>query len=176
MEWEHIEPDNRTGVLHTLAPFPVAVITTQTNAITANQVEYFTFRPLRLGVAIAYERFSYEQIKNEGEFVINVPTANQIDAVRHCGATSGRDGDKFKMGNIATMPAQVVKSVCLADFAAHIECRVCREVHFEERTWFIGNVVAARKRPGHTDTQALMCGRYEYRLPGDKVADRQVKK
>lgn len=173
MEWETIAPDNRTGVLHTLAPFPVAVITTQTNAITANQVEYFTFRPLRLGVAIAYERFTYDLIKSEGEFVINVPTANQIDAVRHCGSTSGRDGNKFIAGNIPTMPAQVVKSICLTDFAAHIECKITREVDFEERTWFIGDVVAARKQPGHIDTQALLCGRYEYRLPGETVANRQ---
>lgn len=173
MNWESIPPDNRTGVLHTLAPFPIAVITTRTNAITANQVEYFTFRPLRLGTAIAFERYTYDLIKNEGEFVVNVPTADQIEAVKHCGAFSGRDGDKFEAGNIATMPAQVVKSVCLADFAAHIECVVCREIGFEERTWFVGDVVAARKRPGHIDTQSLMCGRHEYRLPGVEVAKRQ---
>jgi hypothetical protein len=36
-----------------------------------------------------------------------------------------------------------------------------------------GDVVAARKRPEHTDTQALLCGRCEYRLPGEMVANRQ---
>ena len=159
-DWELLAPDDRTGVLHTLAPFPVSVISTRTNALAANQIEYFTFRPLRLGTAIAFERYSYELIKNEGEFVVNVPTADQVEAVKHCGSFSGRDGDKFLAGNVPTVPAQVVQSVCLADFAAHIECVVCREIHFEERTWFVGDVVAARKRPGHTDINSLMCGRH----------------
>ena len=171
-EWEHLEPDDRTGVLHTLAPFPIVVVSTRTNAITANQVEYFTFRPLRLGVAISFDRFSHALIEDEGEFVINVPTRANIDAVIECGKLTGADGDKFAAAGIRTVAATLVRSVCLAGFAAHIECRVCRRIDFEERSWFVGDVVAARKRAGHVDVKALICGRHEYRLPGEFVAAR----
>ena len=49
---------------------------------------------------------------------------------------------------------------------------VVKEIPFEKRTWFIGEVVAAGKREGHLGTEALMCGRHDYLLPGEIVAHR----
>ena len=55
---------------------------------------------------------------------------------------------------------------------AQIECRVDREIDFEERTWFIGRVVAARRDPQFSGTQALLCDRNSYSLMGEKMAPR----
>jgi flavin reductase (DIM6/NTAB) family NADH-FMN oxidoreductase RutF len=55
---------------------------------------------------------------------------------------------------------------------AQIECRVTRETVFEHRDGFVGEVVAARKRADHRETEALLCGRHRYALTGATVAPR----
>jgi flavin reductase (DIM6/NTAB) family NADH-FMN oxidoreductase RutF len=159
-------------VLDLLPPYPIVLVTTRTNTITVNQVMYFTFKPLRIGVAIAHVRYTYGLLKEEGEFVINVPDASLVDAVKVCGALSGRDGDKFEAVGLGTEPSTRVQAVSIVQCAAHIECRVDRTIPFEHRDWFVGEVVAARKRGGHSSASAMMCGRHSYSLPGAPVSPR----
>ena len=46
-------------VLALLPPYPIVLVSTQTNIITINQVMYFTFSPLRIGIAVAHTRYTY---------------------------------------------------------------------------------------------------------------------
>ena len=167
-----VTPQSPTHVLELLPPYPIVLVTTRTNAITVNQVAYFTFRPLRIGVAIAHARHTYSLLKDEGEFVINIPGATLVEAVKVCGSLSGRDGDKFRAAGLTPEPSHRVQAVSILQCGAHIECRVVQELAFEHRDWFIGEVVAARKDKHHLGTSALMCGRHNYSLPGDVIASR----
>ncbi len=167
-----IAPLTRKHVLAVLPPYPIVLVTTRANVITVNQVEYFTFSPLRIGVGIARPRYTYGLLKAEREFVINVPDASLVEAVKRCGAISGRAGDKFEAVGLTPEPSFQVDAVSIRECVAHIECRVEREVEFEERTWFIGPVMAARQAKDHTGMDALLCGRAAYILPGDIVAPR----
>ena len=169
---EPVPPQSPAAVLDLLPPYPIVLVTTRTNALTVNQVMYFTFRPLRIGVAIAHVRYSYGLLKTEGEFVINVPDASLVDAVKACGTLSGRQGDKFEAAGLETEPSSRVQAVSIVQCAAHIECRVDRTIPFEHRDWFVGEVLAARKRVGHSSTGALMCGRHSYSLPGVIISPR----
>jgi len=159
-------------VLELLPPYPIVLVTTRSNVITVNQVAYFTFRPLRIGVAIAHTRYTYSLLKDEGEFVINVPDASLVKAVKICGSLSGRDGDKFVAAGLDTQASSQVQAASITQCGAHIECRVDQTISFEHRDWFIGHVVAAQKRADHTGVAALMCGRHDYSIPGDRVASR----
>jgi len=167
-----IEPLVSQRVLETLPPFPVVLVTTRANIITIGQLMYFTFKPLRLGIAVAHSRHTHGLLREEGEFVVNVPGVDMIDVVQKCGSVSGRDVDKWEEVGLTAVEARAVRAVCIGECGAHIECIIEREVDFEERTWFIGRVVAARNRPGHEGMQALMCGRTHYVLPGDMPAER----
>lgn len=167
-----VNPQSRVHVLEMLPPYPIVLVTTQTNIITVNQIAYFTFSPLRIGVAIAHTRHTYGLLKDEGEFVVNIPDASLVKAVQICGSRSGRDGDKFAVAGLEREASDQVKAASIRQCRARIECRVVQELPFEERTWFIGEVVAARKREGHSGTKALMCGRHAYMLPGEVVANR----
>ena len=170
-------PVQTKTVLSLLPPYPIVLVSTRTNIITINQIEYFTFSPLRIGIAVAHVRYTYERLKEEQAFVVNVPGAHLVDEVKLCGSISGRDGDKFERagltpqsfedGDLTDFPA-----VGIAECGAQIACRVEREIVFEHRTWFVGPVVAARSRPDHTGTTALMCGREAYSLPGETVSPR----
>jgi flavin reductase (DIM6/NTAB) family NADH-FMN oxidoreductase RutF len=159
-------------VLGMLPPYPIVLVTTRTNAITINQVAYFTFSPLRIGVAVAHVRYTYGLLLEEQAFVVNVPGADLVDVVKQCGSLSGRDGDKFKRVGLTRMPAAAVDAVRIAECGAFIECQVDRMLEFEHRTWFIGKVVAASMWTGHKGIRALMCGRHDYRVPGEIVAAR----
>lgn len=167
-----ISPQTAQDVLETLPPFPVVLVTTRTNIITIGQIEYFTLSPLRIGIAVAHSRHSYSLLKAEGEFVVNVPNASLLPVVKLCGSISGRDHDKFEAAGLTPVPSMGVKAVGIEECGAHIECVVEREIEFEERAWFIGKVVAARKRPDHEGKNALLCGRTEYSLPGEVIAPR----
>ncbi len=172
VDHEAVSPHSPADVLRTLPPYPVVLVTTRGNVLTVNQIAYFTFAPLRLGVAIAHTRYSFALLQQEREFVINVPDASLLEAVRICGSRSGRDGPKFDAAGLDVVPGDVVGAVRIIQCGAHIECRVEREVAFEERTWFVGRVVAASRRTDHDGANALMCGRDAYRLPGAAVAPR----
>lgn len=165
-------PMTAKDVLGLLPPYPIVLVSTRTNIITINQVMYFTFSPLRVGIAVAHTRFTFGLLRDEGEFVINVPGADLVDAVKRCGSVSGRRGDKFAAVGLTPHPSSQVAAVRVAECGAHIECRVEREIVFENRTWFVGAVVAASRREGHMGEAALLCGRTDYRLPGDVVAGR----
>jgi flavin reductase (DIM6/NTAB) family NADH-FMN oxidoreductase RutF len=167
-----LQPDDVTGVLSLLPPFPVVIVSTQDNAITVNQIAYFSFRPLRVGVGIAHTRHSYALLSGEREFVINIPDASLLEAVEACGSLSGRDGDKYGPAGLTAVSSAEVDAVSIEECAAHIECRVEQELSFEERTWFIARVVAASSTPSHEGMASLTCGRRHYVLPGAIIADR----
>ena len=167
-----VDPSGVVPVLELLPSFPILLVSTRTNVLTVNQVHYFSFRPLRLGVAIARARHSFRLIQEEGEFVINVPDKDMLDAVRACGKLSGRDGSKFEATGLTPIPSAVVAAVSVAECLAHIECRVSREILFEDRVWFIGDVVAARRAADWSGERGLLCGRHAYGTQGEDVAPR----
>ncbi len=160
------------GILPLLPPYPIVLVSTQTNIITINQIHYFTHNPLRLGIAVAPSRYTFELLVKEREFVVNVPNIGQLEAVKTCGRISGRKGDKFQAAGLTKIPSSAVSASSIGECPAHIECKVEKIVGFEERSWFIGLVVAASACAGHDGTKALLCGRTNYSLPGEIISKR----
>ena len=167
-----VDPAKAVEVLDLLPAFPVVLVSTRDNLLTVSMVHYFTFRPLRFGVAIHRARHSFGLIQAEGEFVINVPGREMLEAVKACGKLSGRDGPKFPAVGLTPLPSLAVGAVGVAECGAQIECRVCQEIPFEERVWFVGEVMAARAAPGWEGRLGLLCGRHDYRLTGEAVTPR----
>ena len=159
-------------VLKLLPSYPIVLASTRSNVLTVNQIAYFTFRPLRIGIAIAHVRHTYALLKDEGEFVVNVPGVALVEAVKACGTLSGRDGEKFAAVGLDREPSTAVGAVSVAQCPAQIECRVTCVIPFEHRVWFIGDVVAARSKKGHAGAKAMLCGRQQYRLAETVVAER----
>ena len=172
MTKQTIAPLPRVSVLETLPPYPIVLVSTRTNTIAIGQLHYFTFAPLRLGIAVAHARHTHGLLRDEREFVVNIPGKDLLDAVRTCGSLSGRDGDKFAAAGLSREDSLVVAAASIAECSAHIEVQIEQELDFEERTWFIGPVVAARKTASHRGDEALLCGRRAYVLPGEDVGKR----
>ncbi len=51
--------------------------------------------PAMLYISVRPERYSYDIIKETGEFVVNLTTRKLAKATDFCGVRSGRDVDKF---------------------------------------------------------------------------------
>jgi flavin reductase (DIM6/NTAB) family NADH-FMN oxidoreductase RutF len=160
------------AVLQTLPPFPVVLVTTRSNIITIDQLTYFTMSPLRIGIGVAHARHTHGLLQEEGEFVINVPDASLLGAVKICGRMSGRDKDKFYEAGLTREDSTEVAAAGIAECGASIECRVEQQLPFEDRTWFIGKVVAATRHPEQRGSHALLCGRVAYWLPGEMLQPR----
>jgi flavin reductase (DIM6/NTAB) family NADH-FMN oxidoreductase RutF len=166
-----IELDAQT-VLGSLAGVPVVLVSTRDNVLTIAQVHYFSFQPLSLGIGVHRKRHSYGLIESEGEFVVNLATVDQVEAVRACGELSGRDGDKFARVGLTPVPGSEVSACLVDECPVSIECRVMERLDLPIRTWFIGEVVAAHRAEDFDQDKNLYCSRTHYRCIGETLAQR----
>jgi flavin reductase (DIM6/NTAB) family NADH-FMN oxidoreductase RutF len=95
------------------------------NAITLGETFNLSIRePVIVGIAIAPERYSHELIREQGEFVVNLPPASLIAKVMACGSMSGRDHDKFTEVGLTPLPAEHVRPPLIAECPVNLECRL----------------------------------------------------
>ena len=77
-----------------LAPLPVVMVscgtTEKPNIITIAWTGILASEPPKTYVSVRKERFSYDMIKNSGEFVINLVNAELVKSADYCGVASGR--------------------------------------------------------------------------------------
>lgn len=152
--------------------FPVTLISVGENVFTASLVHVFSFSPPLIGVGVHKSRYSFELLKRQKDFVVNLPSLDLLEAVKVCGEKSGRDVDKFKLAKLTPKPSQVIGSVQVAECLLSLECQVVEELVLSERTWFIGEVKAVRFAANFDKTKLLNYWGGEYRRCGSKVADR----
>jgi len=86
------------------------------------------------------ERYTYELIRETGEFVVNVPTRELEDAVMFCGGNSGRDVDKGAGTGLTPVPAQTVSPPWVEECVMHMACQVVDMRRYGERVLVVGRV------------------------------------
>jgi flavin reductase (DIM6/NTAB) family NADH-FMN oxidoreductase RutF len=99
--------------------------------------------PPLLAVSIAPGRHSHTLIAESGEFVVNIPTLEIIQAVYACGSLTGRSFDKFKRTNLTAMPGKKVKAPAIRECVAHLECEVDGQMTTGDHTIFVGKILEA---------------------------------
>lgn len=95
-----------------LEPGPVVLVTSHTqgrhNIMTMGWHSILEFNPSLVGCVIASGNHSYRTIRDTGECVINLPTANMVDQVAKIGIVSGADVDKFAAFGLTPEKAEKV--------------------------------------------------------------------
>ena len=99
--------------------------------------------PPLLAISIAPGRHSHKLIEETGEFTVNIPTLETLQAVYACGSLTGRSFDKFKKANLTPIPAKKVKAPAIRECIAHLECEVDGQLTVGDHTIFIGNILEA---------------------------------
>lgn len=116
LDWPNIFTVAWTGILNTHPP-----------------VTYISIRP---------ERYSYEFIKQTGEFVINLTTEELVKAVDYCGVRSGRNTDKLNDMNLSVISGTTVSAPILEQSPINIECKVREIVKLGTHDMFIADITA----------------------------------
>lgn len=148
------------------------------NIITVAWAGTVCTNPPMLSISVRPERFSYNMIKETGEFVVNLTTEELLRACDYCGVKSGRDVDKFKELHLTPLAMQHVSAVGISQSPVNIECRVRKIEELGSHTMFIADVVGVTVDDKYmdgtgkfhiNDTGLVMYSHGEYFGFGDKL-------
>jgi flavin reductase (DIM6/NTAB) family NADH-FMN oxidoreductase RutF len=130
-----------------LFPLPVVLVTSvdkagRPNVITLAWAGMVCSDPPMLSISIRPGRYSHGLIKEQKEFVVNIPTSDIVKETDICGTVSGRDTDKFKMTGLHTEPAKEVKAPLITECPVSLECKVKDSILLGTHEMFIAEIVA----------------------------------
>lgn len=143
-------------------PRPVALVSIHgeegDNVITLSWVGTVCSSPPVIAMGIRENRHSYEMIMRSGEFVVNIPYAEQVREADFCGTRSGKDTDKFEKTGFSKGKGKVVKAPLIEQCPINIECKLMDTVSLGSHTLFLGEVVGT-----HIDEQITTDGKFDDR-------------
>lgn len=127
-------------------PVPAAMISCgsceeEYNIFTASWTGTVCTDPPMCYVSIRPSRHSYDIIKRNGEFVINLTNEALARATDWCGVKSGREFNKFKEMKLTPVQTQVINSVIIAESPLSIECKVEQIIPLGSHDMFLARVV-----------------------------------
>ena len=111
------------------------------NIITIAWAGTVCTNPPMVSISVRPTRYSYDMIRETGEFVINLVTEPLTRACDYCGVVSGRDVDKFAKTGLTPIPVEGVSVPGIAESPASIACRVVEERALGSHTMFLAEVV-----------------------------------
>jgi len=130
-----------------LNPVPVVLITCKNsegkvNVFTVGWIGTACTKPPLITVSIRPSRLSYEYIKENGEFVINLPTKSQVRAVDYCGVRSGRTNDKITESGFILEDSTEISVPMIKQCPVTMECRVKSITPLGTHDLFLAEVLA----------------------------------
>lgn len=127
-------------------PIPAVMVTCgnmeKSNIITVAWTGIINTNPAMVYISVRPERYSYEIIKENKEFVINLTTRKLAKATDWCGCRSGRKYDKFKEMNLHKEKANFVNCPLIKESPVSIECKVKEIKEFGSHHMFIAEVLS----------------------------------
>lgn len=111
------------------------------NLITVAWAGTLCTNPALCYISLRPERHSYELVKRNMEYVINLTTEELARATDWCGVRSGRDYHKFEETGLTPGKATCVKAPIVMESPLSIECRVREIMHLGSHDMFVGEVV-----------------------------------
>lgn len=127
-------------------PIPAVMVTCgdmeKSNIITVAWTGIINSNPAMVYISVRPERYSYNIIKESGEFVINLTTRDLAKATDWCGCRSGKQYDKFKEMNLQKEKANFVKCPLLKESPVSIECKVKEIKELGSHHMFVAEVLS----------------------------------
>lgn len=132
------------------------------NIITVAWAGTVNTNPPMVSISVRPERYSYNIIKETGEFVINLVTKELVYATDFCGVRSGKDADKFSEMKLHETESKEIKAPGIAESPVNIECRVVSEQPLGSHTLFLAKVVNVQVDDRYMDEK----GRFDLNASG----------
>lgn len=129
-----------------LYPIPAVLVSCGTmeksNLITVAWTGILNTNPAMVYISVRPTRHSYEIIKKQGEFVINLTTEKLAYATDWCGVKSGKDHDKFQEMHLTKEKANFVKCPLIKESPVSVECKVKEIRELGSHHMFIAEVLS----------------------------------
>ena len=133
----------RGGAL--LAPLPAVLVSCgssdKPNLITVAWTGITNTVPPKTYISVRPGRHSYGLLKENCEFVINLPTAAMARAVDFCGMYTGKKVDKFAKTGLTPEPSREVSVPSVKECPISLECRVTDTVSLGSHEMFLADIL-----------------------------------
>ena len=127
-------------------PLPAVMVSCGTmeksNIMTVAWTGILNTNPAMCYISVRPERYSYNLIKEQGEFVINLTNEKLARATDWCGVKTGSKVDKFKEMHLTKEKANFVKCPIIKESPVAIECKVKEVKEFGSHHMFIAEVLS----------------------------------
>ena len=130
-----------------LYPLPAVMVSCgregeKPNIITVAWAGTICSDPAMVSISVRPNRYSYDIIRETGEFVINLTTKKLVKATDYCGVRSGRDVDKFAEMHLTPGKAEHLKyAPTVEESPVNIECRVTEVKELGTHHMFLAEVL-----------------------------------
>lgn len=129
-----------------LYPVPAVMVSCQRpgerpNIITVAWAGTVCSSPAMLSISVRKERYSYDMIRETGEFVVNLVTRDLTFAADYCGVRSGRDVDKFSEMDLTPQPSQHIAAPGIEESPVNLECRVTQVIPLGSHDLFLAEIL-----------------------------------
>ena len=121
------------------------------NIITVAWTGILNTNPATVYISVRPTRYSYNLIKEQGEFVINLTTKDLVRQTDWCGVKSGKDVDKFKEMKLHKEKANFVKCPMIKESPVSVECKVREIIKMGSHDVFIADVLAINASKEYID-------------------------
>lgn len=127
-------------------PLPAVLVTSgdmkNSNIMTVAWTGIINTNPAMCYISVRPERFSYNMIKESGEFVINLTNKKLVFATDWCGVRSGIKYDKFKEMKLTKEKAKNVKCPIIKESPVAIECKVKEIKELGSHHMFVAEILS----------------------------------
>ena len=149
----------RGGAL--IAPVPPVMVSVgdmeKSNILTVAWTGIINTIPPKTYISVRPQRYSYNIIKENGEFVINLTPANLVKAADYCGIYTGAKVDKFEKCRLTREEASEVKCPLIAESPLSLECRVTEVISLGTHDMFLADIVAVDVSSELLDEGGKLC-------------------
>ncbi|MBO5845385.1 MAG: flavin reductase family protein [Clostridia bacterium] len=128
------------------APVPPVMVSCgnmeDSNIITVAWTGIINTVPPKTYISVRPSRHSYSLIKESGEFVVNLTTAEMIKKADFCGIYTGAKVDKFAKCGLDKEEATEVSCPVIAQSPLALECKVTDVIELGSHHMFLADIVA----------------------------------
>ena len=132
------------------APLPPTLVTVgegdRANIITIGWTGILCTIPPKTYISVRESRHSHGLLKEFGEFVINLPSADLAREVDYAGIYTGAKVDKFEKCKFTKVDSQEVGAPTIGECPIAIECRVTDVISYGSHDCFVADIVAVSCR------------------------------
>ena len=139
-----------------LYPLPAVLVSVadakgNDNLVTVAWTGTVCTNPPMVYISLRPSRYSWQMVKETGEFVINLTTERLARATDWCGVKSGRDVDKWKETGLTRGTPSAVSAPVVEESPVNIECRVTQVLELGSHHMFLADVAAVHADEKYMD-------------------------